>query len=72
MCPLIKLKAFLKLGLYQRCNDDVYEALGEMKIGKQNRSTQRKPALVPPCPLEIPHNLTWDQAQAAVSVNVTV
>jgi hypothetical protein len=30
-----------------------------MRIGRGNRSTQRKPAPVPLCPPQIPHNLTW-------------
>jgi hypothetical protein len=31
---------------------------GEMMIGKGNRSTRRKPAPVPLCPPQIPHDLT--------------
>jgi hypothetical protein len=30
-----------------------------MKIGRGNRSTRRKPAAVPLCPPQIPHELTW-------------
>jgi hypothetical protein len=33
-------------------------AVGGMKIGRRNRSTRRKPAPVPLCPPQIPHNLT--------------
>jgi hypothetical protein len=32
-------------------------ALGGMRIGKGNRSTWRKPVLVPLCPPQIPHDL---------------
>jgi hypothetical protein len=45
--------------------DDDYGALGEMRIGRGNRSTRRKPAPVPLCPPQIPHDLTWDRTQAA-------
>jgi hypothetical protein len=31
--------------------------IGEMKIGKENRSTRRKPDPAPLCPLQIPHEL---------------
>jgi hypothetical protein len=31
---------------------------GGMMIGKRNRSTRRKPAPVPLCPPQIPHDLT--------------
>jgi hypothetical protein len=33
--------------------------LGGMRIGRGNRSNRRKPALVPICPPQIPHDLTW-------------
>jgi hypothetical protein len=39
---------------------------GEMRIGRGNKSSQRKPAPVPFCPPQIPHDLTWDGTQAAV------
>jgi hypothetical protein len=32
-------------------------AVGGMRIGRGNRSTQRKRALVPLCPSQIPHDL---------------
>jgi hypothetical protein len=38
-------------------NDD-YGAVGGMRIGRGNRSTRRKPAPVPLCPPQIPHDLT--------------
>jgi hypothetical protein len=34
-----------------------YGAFGGMRIGKVNRSTRRKLAPVPICPLQIPHYL---------------
>jgi hypothetical protein len=44
--------------LYQpRMIDDDYGAVGGIRIGKGNRSTRRKPALVPLCPPQIPHDL---------------
>jgi hypothetical protein len=36
-----------------------------MRIGRGNRSTWRKPAPVPLCPQQIPHNLTWAGTRAA-------
>jgi hypothetical protein len=45
--------------------DDDYGAVGGMGIGRRNRSTQRKPAPVPLCPPQIPHDLTWDWTRAA-------
>jgi hypothetical protein len=38
-------------------DDDDYGAVGGMKIGRGNRSTRRKPAPVPLCPPQIPHDL---------------
>jgi hypothetical protein len=46
-------------------DDDDYGAVGGMRIGTGNRSTRRKPAPVPHCPPQIPHDLTWDRTQAA-------
>jgi hypothetical protein len=40
-------------------------AVGEMRIGKGNRSTRRKPVSVPLCPPQIPHDLTWYRTRAA-------
>jgi hypothetical protein len=52
--------------LYQpRMIDDDYGAVGGMRIGRGNRSTQRKPAPVPLCPPQIPHDLTRDGSRAA-------
>jgi hypothetical protein len=34
---------------------------GGMRIGRGSRSTWRKPALVPLCPSQNPHHLTWDR-----------
>jgi hypothetical protein len=46
-------------------DDDECGAVGEMRIGRGNRSTRRKPAAVPLCSPQIPHDLTWDQTWAA-------
>jgi hypothetical protein len=53
--------------LYQprMIDDDDYETVGGMRIGRGNRSTRRKPAPVPHCPPQIPHDLTWDRTRAA-------
>jgi hypothetical protein len=52
--------------LYQpRMIDDDYGAVGGMRIGRRNRSTRRKPAPVPLCPPQIPHDLRWDRTRAA-------
>jgi hypothetical protein len=47
-------------------DDDECGELGGMRIGRGNRSTRRKPAPVPLCPPQIPHDLTWSQTWAAV------
>jgi hypothetical protein len=41
-------------------------AIGGMKIGSENRSTRRKPAPVPLCPPQVPHDLTQARMQATV------
>jgi hypothetical protein len=52
--------------LYQpRMIDDDDGAVGGMRIGRGNRSTRRKPAPVPLCPPQIPHDLSWDGIRAA-------
>jgi hypothetical protein len=53
--------------LYQprMIDDDDYGALGGMRIGRGNRSTRRKPASVPLCPPQIPHDLTCDLTRDA-------
>jgi hypothetical protein len=56
--------------LYQpRMVDGDYGAVSGMKIGRGNRSTGRKPAPVPLCPPQIPHDLTWDRTRAAAVGN---
>jgi hypothetical protein len=45
--------------------DDKCGAVGGMRICRGNRSTLRKPALVPLCQSQIPRNLTWDRTKAA-------
>jgi hypothetical protein len=52
--------------LYQpRTIDDECGAVGGMRTGRGNRSTRRKPAPVPLCPPQIPHDLTWAWTRAA-------
>jgi hypothetical protein len=58
--------------LYQpRMIDDHYGAVGGMRIGRGNRSTRRKPAPVPLCPPQIPHDPTWDRTSSQTSVQGT-
>jgi hypothetical protein len=45
-------------------DDDECEAVGGM-LGMGNQSTRRRPAPVPLCPPEIPHDLTWAITRAA-------
>jgi hypothetical protein len=53
--------------LYQprMVDDDECGAVCGMRIGRGNRSTRRKPAPVPLCPSQIPHDLTWAWTRAA-------
>jgi hypothetical protein len=44
---------------------DKLGAVDEMRIGRGNRSTRRKPAPVPLCPPQIPHDLALDRNRAA-------
>jgi hypothetical protein len=39
-------------------NDNKNEEFGGIMIGRGNRNTRRKPAAVPLCPPQIPHDLT--------------
>jgi hypothetical protein len=43
----------------------IWSIFGGMRIGRGNRSSRRKPVLVPLCPPQIPHDLTRDRTQAA-------
>lgn len=54
--PLIDL-----LYEYQSEVIDQYGAFGGMRIDRENRSTPRKPALVPLFPPHNPQGLTWDR-----------
>jgi hypothetical protein len=47
-------------------DDDDYGAVNEMKIGKGNQSTRRKPAPAPICPSQTPQDLTRARIQATV------
>jgi hypothetical protein len=54
---LVHLVRWPIIGLsYQPRIIDECGAVGEIRIGRGNRSTRRKPALVPLCP-QIPHDL---------------
>jgi hypothetical protein len=44
---------------------DVCGTVGGMRIGRENRSTRRKPAPVPFCIPQIPHDLTWARTRGA-------
>jgi hypothetical protein len=46
--------------------DDECGAVGGMRIGRGNRSTRIKPAPVPLCPPQIPHDLPLAQTRTAV------
>jgi hypothetical protein len=69
---LIPLGTSANVGLlYQprMIEDDDYGAVGGMRVGRGNRSTRRKPAPVPLCPPQIPHDLAWDRTRAAAVGN---
>jgi hypothetical protein len=46
-------------------HDNDCGAIGGMRIGRGNQSTQRKPVPVPLCPPQMPHALTWAWTKAA-------
>jgi hypothetical protein len=43
--------------------------VGGMRIGRGNRNTRRKPAPVPLCPPQIPHDLTRHRTRVAAATN---
>jgi hypothetical protein len=49
--------------------DDKDEAIGGMRIGRGNQISWRKPAPVPLCPPQIPHDLTQDRTWATEARN---
>jgi hypothetical protein len=53
--------------LYQprMIDDDDYGLVGGMRIDRGNQNTRRKPAPVPRCPPQIPHDPNWDRTRAA-------
>jgi hypothetical protein len=57
----------------QMIHDGDCGTIGGLNIGRGNRSTQRKPAPVPHCPPQIPHDQTraWTQASAVGSQRLT-
>jgi hypothetical protein len=46
-------------------DDDDCRAIGGMRISRGIRFTRRKPAPMPLCPPQIPHDLTWARIRAA-------
>jgi hypothetical protein len=50
----------------QMIDDDNCGAIGGMIFGRENRSTRWKPAPVPLCPPQIPHDQTRDRTPVAV------
>jgi hypothetical protein len=53
----------------QMMDDGDCGEIGGMKIGRGNRSTQRKPAPAPLCPPQIPHDQTRARTRAAAVGN---
>jgi hypothetical protein len=49
----------------QMIDEGDWGSIGGMKIGRGNRSTQRKPAPAPLCPSQLPHDQTRARTQAA-------
>jgi hypothetical protein len=49
----------------QMIDEDDCGAIGGMKIGRGNRSTRKKPAPVPLCPPQTPHDQTRARTWAA-------
>jgi hypothetical protein len=47
-------------------DDDECGAVGGVIIARRNGSTHRKPAPVPRCPPQIPHDLTWAQTRTTL------
>jgi hypothetical protein len=52
---IVETKYFRVIGFVNECG-----AVGEMRIGRENRSTRKKPTPVPPRPSQIAHDTTWD------------
>jgi hypothetical protein len=47
---------------------NIYGAVGEMRIGRGNRSTQRNHTPLPLCPPKVPHDLTCEMPYIASGV----
>jgi hypothetical protein len=62
-------RPLIGLSYQPRTIDDECGAVGKMRIGRGNRSTRRKPASVPVCPPQIPHDLTRARTRAAAVEN---
>jgi hypothetical protein len=61
---LVRRPLFGLLYQPQMIYDDACGEIGGMGIGRGNRSTRRKPTLVPLRPPQIPHDLTWARTRA--------
>jgi hypothetical protein len=59
-----KSTSFIYCNTQQDAHHKEYTAAGGMRIGKVNRSTQRKPTPMPLSPPQIPHKLIWDRTSA--------
>jgi hypothetical protein len=65
-CGGVRLSPFGTGLLYQpQMIDDECGAVGGIRIGRGNRSTRIKPAPVPLCPPQIPHDLTCARSRVA-------
>jgi hypothetical protein len=63
----VRLSLPLTGQLYQpRTTDDECGAVGRMKIGRGNRSSRRKPAPMPLCSPQSPHDFTWARTLAGL------
>jgi hypothetical protein len=60
VCCLTILSVFRLYSIDGRMTNE-YGAIGRMRIGRENQSTQRKPAPVSLCTPQILHDKTWDQ-----------
>jgi hypothetical protein len=49
----------------QMIDDGDYGEIRGMKIGRENRSTRRKPASAPLCRPQIPHDQTWARTRVS-------
>jgi hypothetical protein len=55
--------------LLDQPHDGECGAIGGMKMGKENRSTWRKPVPVPLCPPQIPNDLTRGRTRVSAVIS---